>query len=383
MERTRELATLNTIAGVVSGTLDLKEIMGAALDKAMEAMRMDIGTAYSLQPGDTPDEDKLLLLAAGRGLSAEFSQHVGSRRLRGTGIQVAAEAHKPLVWLVADYPDPALKPALEREGVRQVINVPLFAKGKFVGAFNLATRHEREITPEEIALLGAIGQQVAVAVENAHLYDRAEQSAALAERSRLARELHDSVTQSLYGVTMYAEAAQLSLTAGDRLPAAQYLCELRDTAQEALREMRLLIYELRPPALEKRGLAAVLQERLETVEARGGVKTELHVEGAEALPLPLQDELYHIAREALNNTLKHARAQTVRVMLACADGSACLEISDDGLGFDPSNQSKGGLGLAGMKERVQKIGGHLDIETATGHGTRLVVHVPLPLREAE
>jgi len=97
----------------------------------------------------------------------------------------------------------------------------------------------------------------------------------------------------------------------------------------------------------------------------------------------LQGELYHIAREALNNTLKHAHAQTVRVMLACADGSACLEISDDGLGFDPSDQSKGGLGLAGMKERVQKIGGHLDIETAAGHGTRLVVHVPLPLREAE
>jgi signal transduction histidine kinase len=208
------------------------------------------------------------------------------------------------------------------------------------------------------------------------LYDQAEQSAALAERTRLARELHDSVTQSLYSVTMYAEAAQLLLTSGDQLTAAQHLRELRDTAQEALGEMRLLIYELRPLALEKRGLAEALHERLETVEVRGGIKPELQIEGAERLPFIVQQEIYHIARETLNNVIKHAHAHRVRVQLLVAEHSACLEIGDDGVGFNPADL-RGGLGLAGMTERVARIGGTLEITSAIGKGTQVKVEVPL------
>ncbi len=374
-ERTHELATLNTIAQVVSESLDLKSVMNAALTKAMETMRMEVGTAYSIQ-GAEGLEEKQLVLAARQGLSAEFSRRVGSRRVRGTAIQVAAEQQKPVVWLVANYPDPQVKHALELEGVRQVINVPLFAKGEFVGAFNLGTRDERHIAPEEMSLLAAIGHQVAIAVENARLYDQAQQSAALAERTRLARELHDSVTQSLYSVTMYAEAAQLLLTAGNHLTAAEHLRELRDTAQEALGEMRLLIYELRPLALEKRGLAEALQERLETVEARGGIKPQLEIAGADHLPTAVQQELYHIAREALNNVVKHAHAQHVRVQLLVSESAACLEIGDDGVGFDPADLHSG-LGLAGMKERVQRVGGTLEIMSAVGKGTQIKVEVPL------
>jgi GAF domain-containing protein len=202
-DRTHELAVLNEIAAVVSRSLDLKEILNAALNKAMETMQMEVGTAYSLQDSNGPDEDKTLLLAARYGLSDAFTQRVGPRKVKGSAIHVAAEAQQPVVWAVARYPDPGVKHALELEGVQQVINVPLFAKGQFVGAFNLGTRHERAILPEELSLLASIGQQIAVAVENAHLYDQAEQSAAIAERHRLSRELHDSVTQSLYSVTCY------------------------------------------------------------------------------------------------------------------------------------------------------------------------------------
>lgn len=375
-ERTHKLATLNAIAAVVSGSLDLKQVLNAALSKAMEAMHMEVGSAYSLEDGDTPDEEKHLFFAALQGLSPEFTRRVGSRQVRGTAIQVAMEAHKPLVWLVADYPDPYLKQALELEGVRQVINVPLFAKGKFVGAFNLGTRHEREIAPEEISLLSAIGHQVAVAVENARLYDQAEQSALVAERTRLARELHDSVTQSLYGVTLYAEAAATLLKEGNQVTAAEHLRELRDTAQEALREMRLLIFELRPLALEKSGLGAALQARLDAVEARGGIKSELRVEGEDQLPLSMQQELYHITREALNNVVKHAHAQHVSITLRTAGGQCYLEICDDGAGFDAAGPSRGGLGLAGIRERVQKMGGQVEIASTSGKGTTVRVQVP-------
>lgn len=371
-ERTHELATLNAIAEVISQSLDLKEIMNAAVLKAMEATKMEISTAYSVQEDEGPDQEKHLVPAAQYGLPPEFTAQVGLRRVRESGIRAAAETQKPVVWHIADYPEPAMREILGREGVRQIINTPLLAKGKFVGALNLATRKERVITPEELALLAAIGQEVGLAVENARLYDKAEQSAALAERTRLARELHDSVTQSLYSVTMYAEAAQLLLTSGNHQTAAEHLRELRDTAQEALGEMRLLIYELRPLALDKQGLAEALRERVESVEMRGGIKPDIYIEGAEHLPLAIQQELYHIAREGLNNIVKHAHAHCVRLRLMASETSACLEISDDGVGFDTSS-SRGGLGVAGMRERVQRIGGKLDITSVVGKGTEIRV----------
>jgi len=379
-ERAYGLAVLNEIAVVVSRSLDLKEILDAALNKAMDMMQMDVGTAYSLEDSDEPGEEKILILVARHGLSAEFFERIGSPRVRETGIQVAAEAQQPVIWLVANYPDPDIKQALEMEGVQQVINVPLFTKGRLVGAFNLGTRHERPITPEEISLLSSIGRQIAVAVENARLYDQAEQTAAIAERHRLSRELHDSVTQSLYSVTMYAEAAARLLETGDTATAAEHLRELRNTAQEALREMRLLIFELRPPELTKIGLAAALQARLDSVEMRGGMQTDLQVDGIqdlEQLSRAAEEELYHIAQEALNNILKHADAKHVRVHLRFSETEIFLAIHDDGIGFAPTTAGNGGLGLACLKERADKIGASLEITSMPGSGTEIKVLVPV------
>jgi PAS domain S-box-containing protein len=378
-ERAHELTVLHEIAGVVSQSLDLKEILNAALSKARELMKMEVGTAYSLHDAEGADEDKLLVLGAIHGFSAEFPKRVGSRRVRGTAIQVAAEAQQPVVWLVANYPDPSVKEALQLEGVEQVINVPLFAKGRLVGAFNLGTRHARTVRPEEMSLLSSIGRQIAVAVENARLYDQAEQSAAIAERHRLSRELHDSVTQSLYSVTMYSEAAARLLVAGDTVTARDHLRELRNTAQEALREMRLLIFELRPLALEKIGLAAALQARLDSVEMRGGIQTELHIDGQrdrQAMPHTVEEELYHIAQEALNNVLKHASAQHVWVDLCFSTAETSLAIRDNGVGFTLTLASNGGLGLASLKERAEKIGAILEIKSTLGTGTEIKVTVP-------
>jgi PAS domain S-box-containing protein len=379
-ERTHELATLNAIAAVVSRSLDLKEILNAALDKTIELTHMDIGLAYRLEERESEALDgHYLSLLAHRGVTEEFLHYVDPLRLRGSMIEKAAHAGKPIVWLSADYPNPQVRQANQIEGIQLGVSVPLLVKGRLVGAMSLASRNLRTTTPEELSLLAAVGQQVGIAVENARLYEQAEQSAAMAERNRLARELHDSVTQSLYSVTLYAEAAARLLTAGEQLAAADHLRELRDTAQEALREMRLLIFELRPPALEKSGLVAALQARLEAVEGRGGTLTELQVEGAqeaERVPRAVQEELYQLAREALNNVLKHARAQHVRVHVQFGETVTCLEISDDGVGADLAQVlERGGLGLPGMKERAQKIGANLQVESAPGKGTRVRVTV--------
>jgi PAS domain S-box-containing protein len=208
------------------------------------------------------------------------------------------------------------------------------------------------------------------------LEEQAKEKAVAAERSRLARELHDSVTQALYSVTLYAEATRLALLAEKRDVAAENLGELHKMAREAMVDMRMLIFELHPPVLEEEGLVAALQARLAAVEGRARLQTEIHVEGERRLPISVEKELFRIALEALNNVIKHANAQQVTVDLRFEDGGACLEIRDDGAGFDPVVARKsGGMGLSGIEERVQRIDGALVIESAPGRGTTVRVKV--------
>lgn len=170
------------------------------------------------------------------------------------------------------------------------------------------------------------------------------------ERSRLARELHDSVTQSLHSSTMLAEAGQRLAGSGDIERARGYLIRLGEISQQALKEMRMLVYELRPLALREVGLAGALQQRLDIVERRSGVEVQLSVEDEFDLPPSIEEELFRVAMEALNNALKHANATTVTVILRKGErhNTPCveLEIADDGSGFDFEEMGdEGGLGL--------------------------------------
>jgi signal transduction histidine kinase len=191
-----------------------------------------------------------------------------------------------------------------------------------------------------------------------------------------ARELHDSVTQSLYGASLYAEAASRALADGEAQPAAANLQDLRETIQEALSEMRLLLFELRPPLLQEQGLAGALRSRLQAVEGRAGLATEFQSSSSERLAPETEQELFRIAQEALNNVLKHAHATRVRVRLDVADERIALEIVDDGLGFEPSLGGGGGFGLAGIRERAHHLGATVQIDSAPGAGTCVHVEVP-------
>jgi len=257
--------------------------------------------------------------------------------------------------------------------VAVLISVPLIAQGRSVGVLNLGSRCPQPIQPEELALLSAIGRQIGVAVENAHLYEQAQQLAIVKERNRLARDLHDSVTQALYGISLYAEAATRQLGLGEAPTVADHLVEIRSTAQESLREMRLLIFELRPPMLRSEGLVAALQARLEAVEARVGIQTRLQVEGEGSLSPQVEEGLYRIGQEALNNALKHSRASSVVVRLCRGPRSVVLEVVDDGVGFQPA--APRGFGLRGMEERAARLRGTLTVDSAPGRGTRVRVEV--------
>ncbi len=196
------------------------------------------------------------------------------------------------------------------------------------------------------------------------------------ERNRLARELHDSVTQSLYSLTLLSAGWRRLARDGKLEDVADSFAEIEEVAQQALKEMRLLIYQLRPPALENEGLQGALHHRLSAVEKRAGVEARLVTDELSDLPPAVEEALYAIALEALNNALKHASATNVTVKLLAGDGRIRLEVMDDGRGFDPlRGKESRGMGLKSMRERVEQLNGKLEITSKPGAGTNVGVEV--------
>src|ERR671932_1501680 len=268
----------------------------------------------------------------------------------------------------------AMRPALDV--ITSLMWVPLIVRERPIGLLSLTSPRLDAFSPRDATLALAIARQAAVAIENARLHERARQAAVLEERHRLARELHDSVTQSLYGIALYAEAAARALADGDAESAGTNLQDITETTQEALGEMRLLLFELRPPHLDERGLAGALRSRLQAVEARAGLKTEFDCQGEGRLAPETEQELFRLAQEALNNVLKHAHARHVCVRLDLTGDQVVVEVADDGVGFEPSSPEAEGYGLPSMRERAERLGGTVEIDSGPGAGTRVRVEVP-------
>jgi GAF domain-containing protein/ligand-binding sensor domain-containing protein len=286
-----------------------------------------------------------------------------------------AGAGKPL--LVPDVREEPRYVWMRGSNTLSELAVPIKLKERVIGVLDAQSDQPDAFDESDLTVLQSLADQAAIAIENARLYEQAQRLAVVEERQRLARELHDSVTQALYGATLYAEAATRQLATGQVELVSEHLRELRDTAQEALREMRLLIFELRPSILESEGLVNALRARLEAVEERAGLAVEFHVEGETILPTAIEEGLYRIAQEALNNALKHACARRVGVSLEWRESAVVLEIVDDGCGFDPSTAVEGGgLGLDGIIERAAQMEGELVLDSEPGAGTRVRVKVP-------
>lgn len=262
---------------------------------------------------------------------------------------------------------------------RSLISVPLTIKQTYYGSLGFYWEASRAFSNDEMGLAATLGSQAALAIENARLRRQAEQTAILQERGRLARDLHDSVTQSLYSLTLLAEAARRLAETGDLIQVESAIARLGEIGQQALKEMRLLVYELRPSILRREGLIRALTQRLETVERRSGVEGHLEVEGQLDLSPSLEEQLYHIIQEALNNASKHAAATAVSVRISALEDTLRVQIIDNGSGFDPGSPSgEGGIGLASMRERAERLGGQLHIHSGAGEGTRVEVTLPLP-----
>ena len=260
-------------------------------------------------------------------------------------------------------------------GIHSHLCVPLRIKDKVIGVISAASDHENAFDQSDEIILQTLSNQVSVAIENARLYEQARNLAILDERQRLARELHDSVTQSLYGISLYAQAAAGNVNANQINQAVEYIEDIQNTAQESLADMRLLIYELKPPILDKEGLIAALQNRLISVEDRARIKSSLQTNLSGRLPTQVEEGIYQITREALNNIIKHAKAKNISIRIQRESEFILVEISDDGIGFEPGKIRRGCLGLVNMQECAQSQGWKLEIESSPGNGTHIKLEI--------
>jgi signal transduction histidine kinase len=233
----------------------------------------------------------------------------------------------------------------------------------------------RGFSLDDIALVMALGEQIGMVIGSHRLRKQAEEFAVLEERQRFARDLHDSVTQSLYSLSLFSRAGREAVEDGDTTRLQYSFSQAETTTLHILREMRLLLYQLRPTNLEREGLQRAIELRLDSVERRVGLHVEAQLDELPALSPNTEVDLYHIIVEALNNIIKHAAATSLTVQLTQKNGHLHLQIVDNGQGFD-SSKSTGGLGLTNIQERVNRLNGTLAIVSKPKHGTTVKLEIP-------
>ena len=371
LRRNRELAALNAIAAVSSQSLDLKEVLNATLDKILEVMAAQGGTIYLLD-----EKGEELVLAVHRGMPNEAVEGATRIKVKSNANGQGTSSEELIkVGNLLDYASyyPTI-PVAQAQGPIPFVSVALRAKGKWQGVLNVVSSAGNGFSTEEKLLLLSIANQMAVAIENARLYEDGRKLAFIEERNRLARELHDSVSQLLFSVVLNSEAAS-ALVENDPGLAKTRIESVRNVANEAREQMRDLLTELRLGALEE-GLTAALNIYVRMFQEREGIDTIFSVEGERPVAATIERELFRIAQEALNNIAKHSQASSAAVDLAICPTFLRLRIEDNGIGFAPS-KSGAGLGLTNMRERAEGLHGWLAIESVNGKGTRITVEVPL------
>jgi signal transduction histidine kinase len=265
--------------------------------------------------------------------------------------------------------------------MRSFLGVPIVARDEVIGAFYLTEKiGAQDFSDTDQELIELLAAHASIAITNARLNERSRELSTLSERNRLALELHDAVSQRLFSLVLTAEAAG-ELLDRDQDAARGQVEKLKLLAQQALDELRSLIFELRPPDLERDGLCGALRKHVEVLRRLqpGAGEIDLDVD-AEIERDPARDqELLRIAQEALQNALRHAQAQHVRVRLTQQNGHLLLEVADDGVGFDPDSPELRSrrLGLTSMEERAERIGARLEIDSQTGKGTAVKLEAPI------
>jgi len=378
-ERTRHLSALLEVTRNVVSTLELKPLLATILQQ------LKLVVDYSGAAIATLDGDEFAILDYEGPIPREKIMRFRASAVQDTGYRRVAETRKPIIIADIWADDPWLRSMQNQtttemqsiySDVHSWMGVPLISRDHVIGVLRIDHIEPNHFTEEQARLVMAFANQAALAIDNARLYEQAQAVAALEERQKLARELHDSVSQVLYSIGLGVRTARARLE-HDPEKAAEPLDYCISLAEAGLAEMRALIFELRPESLEAEGLVAALSKQADALQARHSIVVEKSFCEEPGVPLAIKESLYRIAQEALNNIVKHARATQVDLCLEQIDGVLRLEVKDNGQGFDPAGNFPGHIGLNSMRERVERVGGSFEVESQPGGGTRLCARVPI------
>ncbi len=367
-ERLRDIEALYSADEVLHRSLRVADVTNALVDVATNVLKADKAAMMIWD-----DEHERLVIGALRGFDPRTIPLL-TRTSTGLAAQVV-HTGEPVVIEDARADPRVAQDVVEAEGIHSFVHVPIKVGEDVLGVFTLNYTQMRRTSVGEVRLLLSVAQRAALAIQNARLYEQAQQAAVLEERQRLARELHDAVTQTLFSASLIAEVLpKLAQRQPEQL--GPRLEELQRLNRGALAEMRALLLELRPSSLSAVPLGDLLGQLVEAANARSATRFELRVQG-EAFPLlgEAQVTLYRLIQEALNNVAKHARASHGAVDVSWAE-SLNITVRDDGCGFDMGAVSAGHLGLGFMAERAAAVGATLDVESAPGDGTTVRITLP-------
>ena len=368
-------AALRAVTDAVLG-LAGEPALEPVLERLVHAVRDLVGARYAAL--GTPDED-------GAGFDRFITSGMSDEQIEAIG--PLPRTHGLLAAMLTD-PEPyrtddiRADPRFEwwpqaHPRMRSFLGVPLLFKGDIVGAFYL-TDKEGGFDDDDVELVRGLAAHAAVVIENARLFEASRERSITEERSRLARDLHDALIQRLFSLNLMLEAAAATATGADPAPTVEAIHQAQGLVDSALAELRTLIFELRPPALEADGLLGALRKHAALLGRAHGVPVtviDARPPGAEEPGPAGERELWRVAEEALSNALRHAQASSVTVTVSReADGPGgrtVLSVADDGVGFDPGARSIATrrLGLVSMRERVEAAAGTFEIVSAPGRGT--------------
>lgn len=405
-ERTREIASLLEVARAVTSTLDLRELVRLVLTELRSVVDYSAASLILIEEDELVVHDLVVdPERAGKGtpqtgarfriaeLTAQaHAAEVHPSTLEYPCVQVAASpdfwddigrAQTVVIDDVLTSDDAIATSYREAMGhllhtdafafIRTWMAVPLMVKGAPIGYFGVANDTPHCFTEKQATLAKAFADHASVAIENARLYEQAHALAVLEERQRLARDLHDSVAQAMYGVALGAKAARKYLDKDvDAVEPLDYVISL---AAAGLAEMRALIFDLHPGAIAEEGIVNAVKRQVTAVEARHGISVAFDAVEPEA-DLKAKEAVYSVVREALHNVVKHSQASTVAITIEAVEASLRFVVLDDGIGFDPTAERPGHMGLQSMRERIERMGGTISIESDHGHWSKVAGSVP-------
>ena len=365
-------------------TLRVKELLQRVLETLTRTFRANGGVILLTEP----DSD-LLTVKAWKGMSDPMALCFDTRLGEGLAGEVALSGKAEVIVSVAA--DARVKSAKIRQDFHSLWAVPLAVRGKITGVVELGFSHEYNCLPREMKLFEAIAERCALAIDKAQLleelHEREEQIRALGEhmmkveeeeRRRMSRELHDEVGQSLLVVRLYLEMIQ-GMVGDENKQASAKLADTRKVVEDTIVEMRRLISALSPSVLQALGLPASIRQFVRNLGRTFPGRVRVRMSELDELPEGPKIMMYRLVQECFTNAVKHSCADNVSLQVSRKNGSVCMKLQDDGVGFDVKDaaRKRESFGLAGMRERVALLGGDIDIQTNPGEGTKVSIAIPV------